>query len=324
MKCALKTGLLALALIGVVVGGVWQRARLKRLAAENLQLTEQTAQLKSLQHENERLRKIEVDRAELERLRGLQSEVARLRAQVSSAHVAAATVPAPKSPGKDSQGDDGAASTKAAEPAEKDGNRFAGNVSQVMKGFLEQQLMGQLSRMKTRLNLSPEQEEAIRQIMMNQIEQSAEMSQRMLSGKMTKQEMIDSAKGMKNPEDQIRALLSPEQQTAYKDFKTEDNAANARLVANAEMLQMQNVLGLSQEQQDRVFSALYEHTQKQLDGQAADPALPGSDPTAMMERQIAAKVKSLEGILTPAQLQSYRQLQESQLKLMKSMVPENK
>lgn len=318
MANASRNSLLGILLVASWGAVIWQQFRVKQQGIEIERLQSQSQELAKLRLDNDRLRKIEVDRAELERLRGLPSEVARLRAQLSSAQ----TIPRGPSNLAEpaSSAPQTAAVSESADP-QSSAAQLGGNMQQLMKGFLEQQTMGQLSRMKTRLNLTPDQEQAIREILARQIERSTEFSQKILAGKLTKQEAAQSAKEMGNPDDQIKALLTPEQQAAYQDYKTDDNAASGRLLANAEMLQMQNVLGLSQEQQDQVFNALYNHAQRRLAEQGSTLSPRPGDPTAWMQRDLAEKLKALEGILTPAQLQSYRQMQEAQLKLMKNLVP---
>ena len=46
-------------------------------------------------------------------------------------------------------------------------------------------------------------------------------------------------KGGGNSEEQIKALLTPEQQAEYATYQKEEAVSNARVMANAELLQMQ-------------------------------------------------------------------------------------
>jgi hypothetical protein len=48
---------------------------------------------------------------------------------------------------------------------------------------------------------------------------------------------------------------------------------------------------------------------------------PQGGPDAIAEWQVARKVRALEGILDPEQLHRYREVQEGQLKLIKSLLP---
>lgn len=312
-----KAGLAGVLLVTAVAVPTWQQTRINRLAKENQQLQTQTAQITPLQTEVTRLRAADVDRTELERLRASEaqtkSELLRLRAAVTAAETkAAASVAATPA---------SATSPEGAESAALASGLGAG-MQAMVKGVLEQQLMGRLERMKQRLNLSPEQEQAIRDILMKQVQQGTEAAQKLFSGKLNSEELmkLKDSNPNPNPEEAIKALLTPEQQTAYADYQQEEAVSNARLAANAELLQMQSSLGLSQEQQDKAFNALYDYTVAQLAGKSTTPTPKDLDPVALIEWQFEQKAKALESVLTPAQLESYRKLQESQAKMIKGML----
>ncbi len=192
----------------------------------------------------------------------------------------------------------------------------------MVKSVIEQQVQGQMGRMKAKLNLSSDQEQAIRNILMAQADRTSSAAQKLLSGKLTKEEMASLNQTTGNPEEQIKALLSPAQLTAYQDYKQDEKISNARMAANAEIMQMQNVLGLTQEQQDKAFPLLYEQTLQQLTNAAAATTPKTSNQVAVMEQYFDGKIRALQGVLTPAQLDSYRQFQASQLKMMKTMMPQ--
>jgi predicted RecA/RadA family phage recombinase len=75
--------LMVVLLAGFVGGILWQQSAISRLKAENEQHREKSKQVDSLLAENERLSQEKIDPAELQRLRGSQSELLRLRGQVS-------------------------------------------------------------------------------------------------------------------------------------------------------------------------------------------------------------------------------------------------
>ena len=191
-----------------------------------------------------------------------------------------------------------------------------------MKGMMEaamkQQLEGKIAGMKSKLNLTPDQETQIRALLEQQSSAGGELAQKMLAGKMTKEEMADLQKQQVDPEAQIKALLSPEQQTAYAELQTEERHNNARLMANGELLQMQSALGLSQEQQDKVFQALYAQTEQQLSGAANGSGAKAYDPTTMMTQ----KLEAMKGVLTEEQFTRYKAMQEQQLKLIQALLPQ--
>lgn len=78
-----KLLLVAVLLVGLVAGIIWQQSAINKLKAENEQLREKSNQTDALLAENERLSQDRIDPAELQRLRDNQSELIRLRGQVS-------------------------------------------------------------------------------------------------------------------------------------------------------------------------------------------------------------------------------------------------
>lgn len=308
----LKISAVSALIVAAVAVPVWQETRLKQVSAENVRLKQEVAALPALKQEVDRLHKVTANPAEVERLRSserqLQLEVARLRARVGGAIRSEAETAQLKTD-----------LLRQKQNLDSGTNALAGAMSMV-KGMAEQQVAGQLSRMKAKLNLSPEQEQAIREILTRQAELGTEAAKKMLSGKLTKEEMADMTKAVGNPETQIKALLTPEQLTLYQQYKNEENASNARLAANGEMLLMQNAVGLSQEQQDQVFPILYDQNLKQLSNNAAKPA-PKDNMAALMERELEQNVSALQGVLTASQLDAYRQYKSNQLIMIKSMMP---
>jgi hypothetical protein len=114
-------------------------------------------------------------------------------------------------------------------------------------------------------------------------------------------------------DDQIKALLSPEQATAYDAVEKQEQSANVRLMANAELLQLQSTLQLSEDQQDKVFTLLAEQAQAQfLDAptNGANLDLPG-----MFQR----KADALRGVLTADQFERYQKFQQQQLDMMQAI-----
>jgi hypothetical protein len=151
------------------------------------------------------------------------------------------------------------------------------------------------------------------------------------SGKLDMKEMMRQAIEAGNPDEQIKALLTPDQQAAFPAYRQEEAAHNASLTANQELLNMQSTLGLTAEQTDRVYAALYEVSFNQLTHRTQPPSTnPGvlDDPlaqalAAQAEAQqwtLNQKTKALESVLTPTQLENYRQQQALQAKLVKEML----
>ncbi|MBE7502615.1 MAG: hypothetical protein HS113_20475 [Verrucomicrobiales bacterium] len=306
-----QLGLVAVLVLAAVAVPLWQQSRINRLEARAGQEATRAAEAERLAAEVRELRARAGDRAEFDRLRAaeteLKAEVARLRAAVTEARRA--------------NPDQAPATPADATPPDDQPAPMASGIKGMMKGAIEQQLFGQLARMKTKLNLSPEQEEAVRAVFNRQVEQAVGAAEKMFAGGMSREDLKQMQGASGNPEEDIKALLTPEQLELYQDYKREESVANARLVANAELLQMQNTLGLTSEQQDQVFNALYDHTLSQLSGQLPESVRNSQDPAAAMDAMIEQKVKALEGVLTPEQLEGFRRMQEQQANMIRGLLP---
>jgi hypothetical protein len=173
-------------------------------------------------------------------------------------------------------------------------------------------LEAQFARARERLQLSPEQDQNLRGVVTKALEEGAESLRAVLAGEARPDQVPTQDAWARSLEQQILAALTPEQQAAYQQYKPEDISTNARLLANGELLLLQNPLGLSSPQQDQMFAVLYDHAVNQMnDASAPDPERP-RDPLDAMQWQGDQKLKSLEGILTPAQLEDYRRMQQAQ------------
>jgi len=303
----------ALVVAGIAVPA-WQQMRLQRVKSENAQLRAQETQLQadneelaSLRKEAERLRKVKLDRAELERLREWQAqtepELLRLRGMAGVARRANAEA-------------DQLRAQLARQASAGTTNPITGAMADAMKKAMEQQIEGRLARMTASLHLTDDQAKAARDILLRQAQvMSAGMTQ-VFSGNFDKEELTRLGKDAGNPEAQIQALLTPEQKAGYQTYQQEEAAYNARLAANNDLLQMQSTLGLSSEQEDRVFAALYEVSYKQLTGSAKPTS---TDQAEAWQWMLDQKAQALEPVLTATQMESYRQEQATQAKLVKDI-----
>ena len=197
-------------------------------------------------------------------------------------------------------------------------NKFAEAISGMMKSAIEGQIEGKISAMKAKLNLTPEQEAAVRELLQKQMGQGTEMAQKMFKGELTKEELEQAGKNQPNTRDQIKALLTPDQVAAYDQLETEERSRMARLVANAELMQLQTSLHLDEAQQDKVFAVLAEQAKSQFDGREQNPA------AAMDFRaQAGRKTEALRAVLSAEQFERYQKFQEQQLKMMEAFLPKS-
>ncbi|HTI70616.1 MAG TPA: hypothetical protein VMF06_11660 [Candidatus Limnocylindria bacterium] len=190
-------------------------------------------------------------------------------------------------------------------------------LQQMIQAQMETQINGQIAQMKSRLNLTPEQETSIRLFLQNQMKAGSELGMKMLSGSATQEEIEAAQKTVSGVTD-INLLLSPEQRVEYTKMQTEEKQNGARLMANQNLLQVQSTLGLTQEQQDKLYSVFYDSAFSTLggnsggEGQASSPL----DLRGRMEKEVAA----MKGILTPEQIDQYRALQEQQINMVESIM----
>ncbi len=273
---------------------VWQQTRLQRVQSANAQLcarqTElrtQATELAAVRGEVERLRKAEEDHAELEQLRQwkaqTQSELLRLRPMAEVARRANLEV-----------------EQLRAQLASKGGtNSFAASLKETSARRVE----GDLAGLTARLHLTPEQTQAVRDILSRHARVSSAETEHLYAGKYD-QEELDRLKEEAGDQDaQIQALLTPDQQAAWPDYKQEVAAQNARWMASIQMQQLQSELDLTLEQADQALAALYRFDLDRRTGKAQSGAKDEVEEFVWGQDQ---QTKALEPILTPTQLESLR------------------
>jgi hypothetical protein len=247
----MKANGLTLTLIGLVtvlLTGflVRQQLRLARANGEIERLRSDVAPLPQLQRELAELRAVEVDQAELKRLRereaATQLELPKLRGDAAQARRAAAEAARLRSEleRQAAHGPDGS-------------NRIAAPMTEMVRGTLEQSCQLRLNRMQERLSLTPVQTQAVQQILSRRARALAEAMGGAISGKVDQEKLAASRDGFGDPELEIRGLLSPEQQTAYTAWLDDEKSNQACLAANSELLQMQHAFGVREDQADAVL-----------------------------------------------------------------------
>lgn len=292
-------------ILGATVSALWvvktrSPEKAPAPASESAVLSNELAATKS---------ELAVTKAELERARSDNDKLAAAAQQAMQREHATLSVveqPKPKKTGLAAMfGGDGT-------------NKVSEAMSGMMKAAIEQQMDAKLAGMKTRLNLTPEQETAIRDIMAKQMEKGLAAAQKMFGGEMSKEEMEKMGKNSKSEEESIKELLTPEQKAAYSEYEQEEKLRMTRLVANSELMQMQAALQLDEAQQDKVFEVLTERTMSQFDRQKDNPA------AAMDFRaQFDKKLELMKSVLTPDQFERYKKMQEQQLKMIEAFMPKD-
>jgi RNA polymerase sigma factor (sigma-70 family) len=308
---ATKIGLISALAVAAVAVPAWQQTRLWQARAESAQLQarlaasqQEQAQLSSLRAGVQHLQSAEVDQAELQRLRDWQAqtqpELLRLRGMAGVARRANAEAEALRAQ----------LARQALQPGT---NLVTTAMAEAMKLGIQRQAEDQLQRLALSLKLSPEQMQAAREILLRKVQAEAAGMQQAFSGKFDRAEIEKLAKEAGNTDEQIKALLTPEQLALYPAYQNEEATNTARQAANAELMQLSN---LNPDQQDRAFAALYQFDLDQLTGKLTPPASGKAD---AMQWALEQKAKVLEPILTSNQMESYRQQQAIQANLVRDI-----
>jgi RNA polymerase sigma factor (sigma-70 family) len=199
-------------------------------------------------------------------------------------------------------------------------NAMAQGMSMAEK-FKKKAALAKLDRMKEKFHLTDDQAQAISDIMVKNIENSSQQILNAMQGKqqMPPQDQATSS-ALQNEEAAIKALLTPDQLAIYPDFKQAETIASAKNSTQADLTMITGEMDLSQEQQDKVHSALYQLNLNQAsvpqNQEAIAQARASGNYTDFVSLQIETqkqtlenKLKALDSILTPEQLKTYEQKQ---------------
>lgn len=293
-------------LAGVGIYETHQASRLRdRVGLFEQQQARLAEQVQQLERERDEARKqLAAVRAEKERSPDNAAELLRLRGMAGVARRAVGEAEQLRA-------------QLARQTSEAANNPVTGAMADAVKLAMERQVEGRLSRMAASLHLTAEQAQAARDILMRQARAMSAGMQQAFTGKYDKEELARLAKEAGHPDEQIQALLTPEQQASFPACQQEEAAHNAGQAANSELLQMQSTLGLTAEQMDRVYAALYELTFNQLTGSVKQDFAGEGE---AMQWALEQKAKALEPLLTETQLENYRQQQALQAKLVKDIM----
>ncbi len=197
----------------------------------------------------------------------------------------------------------------------------AAGMSKMVKAVVQQQMEMKMAALKSRLKLTDDQAQAIQDLMDKQSQVAQDMADKMMSGKMSRDEMQKAMKsgGGMSPDDmnqQMQSILSPDQYTAYQAMQNDDKKTAAETQANVELSQIQSSLQLTDDQKDKVFTALYGQYAQQA---GVDGAKPSGDSTDI-EGQMEAKKAALQSVLTPEQFETYSSFVDSQKKMINALM----
>ena len=180
--------------------------------------------------------------------------------------------------------------------------------------------LAKVGRMKEQLHLTDDQAQAISDLMVRHIEERSQQTLRMMSGAQTPAQSQAALQGPANEEAAIKALLTPEQLAAYPDYQRAEASLAAANRVKAEVATMNAKLDLTPEQKDQVQSALSQYNSSHAPPSEVKAAIAQAKASGHLaeairlevdanKRELEDKLKILEGILTPDQVQTYKQVQ---------------
>ncbi len=197
--------------------------------------------------------------------------------------------------------------------------------------------LARVSRMKQKLNLTDDQEQAIINVMTNRIPLQSQLGLDMLMGKLTPEQVQAQNRAMGDQEAEIKALLTPEQLAAYPEYQQQEKLTAADKSATSEAKQVADEFSLPKDQQETLRALLYDLklkesasalndqaiTQAKKSGNLADAARLSIE---LEKVRLDEKLKALEGILSSEQMTTYRQEQTDQINkqadMMKMFLPQ--
>jgi Spy/CpxP family protein refolding chaperone len=189
------------------------------------------------------------------------------------------------------------------------------SMTEMVNAQLSSKEQEKFQRLVKRLNLTDDQQAALKAAMDAEDKRTEEMSSKfMANGKIDPAEVAAEMKGTKSTDQTLKEILTPEQKATYEQMKTDERNNTAEASASMEMNQMATSLNLTDAQRDQVGSALY---QAELNVPHVSNS---SDPTAFLDEQAKAKEDALAKVLTPDQLATYHQQAQSQLAFQKSIM----
>jgi RNA polymerase sigma factor (sigma-70 family) len=170
-----------------------------------------------------------------------------------------------------------------------------------------------LDRMKKMLNLTDDQTQAIGDIMQRHIQNQSQMMMAILTGKSTPEQQ--KALGADNADEQaeIKALFTPAQVAAYPDYRQMETTIAADDSAKNDASQIAGDFSLSAAQQEQIHAAFYQislnapQTAISDAKQSGDLAAVATVTEELQKAQLEEKLKILGSILTPEQINTYRE-----------------
>jgi len=192
------------------------------------------------------------------------------------------------------------------------------SMAAMASGFMKQMSDAKLVGLKSRLNLTPAQEEELRRFLEEESKHQQEMAEGFLSGKKPNAEEIKQWIAQHGTLDgKLKQLLTPEQQGLYKTYKEEEEAQQKGTMAQHSMNKIATMFPLNEDQKDKVYGIFYDEAEFKPKIENTDPA----QITAEYNRQRYENTKGkLKEVLTPEQLALWSKSEEERIKNEQEMI----
>lgn len=180
-----------------------------------------------------------------------------------------------------------------------------------------QRIDARILNLKTKLNLTPEQETAVRAAMekgsldRDALREAMDARRRSGEEETDKTRQANAAKFAASEAEQekaITATMSDEQLTAYEAYKTEQKATQVEAQANRQLNDLQSKLSLTDEQKDAAFQFYADQEQNGFD--PGKIIAEGGDPAKYFEERQKTTLEAMKQILTPEQYELYSKQEE--------------
>jgi RNA polymerase sigma factor (sigma-70 family) len=273
---ALQKTLITTAIVVTATTGIYEARQASRLRdqVQTLQQRQEplTAQIQQLQRErDEAANRLTMLAGEMAEAKNTSTELLKLRGQVTRLEQDSKELARLKA------NDTNAAANKYPGPR--------------WKGFLEQEALDTLARLKRITTLTPDQEQTIRDLLLKQADLHTQAMQEEFDNTQTQESKNQFSQSYSNLNAQMEALLSPDQEAALEASRQRGRELFARMNADSEVYMLQISVGMNPEQEDQIFPILYGFALREREGTSTDPT---------------EKANALATVLTPSQMEQYR------------------
>jgi hypothetical protein len=244
-----------------------------------------------------------------------QRQLAAVKSELVSTQQALAAALAAKPPAGAPAGEAGT----AAEPDPK--QAFSDMVLRIGQTQLRGQVEGRLGVLKERLQLTPEQEAAVKKILDDESAAAAAALDRLMAGEGTPADFGRLARLRRGELPAgVEVALTDAQKPEFAAFQEQEKVSGVENRVNMELSGLVTAGGLTPEQKDQAFSSLSGILMAE-DVTDFDTMKDGSEVRAYMDEATTRRLEAMQPILTEPQLQMYQQQVEMSRQVLSKLLP---